>query len=48
MVPQLPPKFCRLTLQPRPPDGGDERSENVQWTFSAKNARPVAGQAFSF
>ena len=24
-------------------EGGDERSENVQWTFSAKNARPVGG-----
>jgi hypothetical protein len=30
-------------LQKRPPEGGDERSENVQWTFSAKNARPVDG-----
>jgi hypothetical protein len=25
------------------PEGGDERSEIVQWTISAKNARPVAG-----
>ena len=23
--------------------GGDERSEIVQWTISAKNARPVGG-----
>ena len=26
-----------------PARGGDERSEIVQWTISAKNARPVAG-----
>ena len=24
-------------------EGGDERSEIVQWTISAKNARPVGG-----
>jgi hypothetical protein len=26
----------------RPPEGGAERSEIVQWTISAKHARPVA------
>lgn len=30
-------------LQKRLPEGGDERSEIVQWTISAKNARPVGG-----
>lgn len=42
MAQPLPPQFCRLTLQKRPPEGGDERSEIVQWTISAKNAWPVA------
>ena len=30
-------------LQKRLPVGGDERSEIVRWTISAKNARPVGG-----
>ena len=30
-------------LQKRGAVGGDARSENVRWTFSAQNARPVGG-----
>ena len=30
-------------LQKRLVEGGDKRSEIVQWTISAKNARPVGG-----
>jgi hypothetical protein len=43
MVQPLLPVFCAMTVQKRPPEGGDEGIAKVQWTFAPKNARPVAG-----
>jgi hypothetical protein len=39
MVQPLPPKFCRLMVQKRPPVGGEADKKTVQWTVFLPNAR---------